>query len=443
MAGGADTGIRRARIWGGKRMTIDAAAFDRDLLAEVERFQHRQLTLAGFDPDTFAQRSDADEVSLPTRLAAQGLRLALWATGRREQAAQVGDYLKLARARARDAPRLRELTAERLAADPAPPSRYQRRDDYSFLLEMRTIIRAALERLPASDPLRAMIGTIDATLLATAPLGRCNASIRASADGRNFAIILDDEIGRLAVQMGHLFAGLVVENRGTMVLDSRRAEALLATADGPIVQFDRIVRCFVEDGSSMMALAPATPSRFEIGVMTTFAQLAVIFILAHEYSHAFLGHLDDRHQQLRLMDEDGDDEEADLREQARTVSFEAQADANARAVVQCVCRYWGCDSGLAGPAAIAILSVYDAVYRSIATGAGAGSSRLDAIVGEIFRHPPPRERLDRLIDTRVPSEIWGYYVAQGLARVRAPARFKTIHARWNGLVAALGRREAE
>ncbi len=85
----------------------------------------------------------------------------------------------------------------------------------------------------------------------------------------------------------------------------------------------------------------------------------------------------------------------------------------------------GCDPGLAGGAAIAILSVYDAVYRSIAEDTtspdGGGSARLDAIVAEIYHHPAPAERLQHLIDTSVPSEIWAFYVAEGLARFRAAA----------------------
>lgn len=423
-------------------MTFDTTVIDPALIAEVEQFQHRQLIRAGFDPERFAQRSDADELTLPIRLAAHGLRLALWITGRRERAEQVGAFLEHARERARDAPRLRELTAERSARDPAPASRYQRRDDHSFLLEMRSIMRSALDQLPAGNPLRGMIKTIDTTLLATAPLGRCNASIRASADRCSFAIILDDEIGRLAVQMGFLFAQLVVENRGSMILDPRRAEELLAKADGPIVQFGKIVRGFITDGSSLMAVPPARPSRFSIDVMTTFAQLAVIFILAHEYSHAFLGHLDDRTQALRLMEE-SEDEDGEAEGQTQTNSIEAEADASARAVVLCVCRFWNCDPSLAGPAAIAILSVYDAVYRSMASGTGASAGRIDAIVGELFHHPAPVERLRRLIDPSAQSDGWAYCVAEGLSQYRAEAQPDQIHGRWSGLLAALYRTPAQ
>lgn len=416
-------------------MTSERAIFDRELTDYVERFQHRQLIAVGLDPDRFARRTDADEVSLPIRLAAHGLRLVFQVVGRREQAQQLGEFLGFARARAREAPRLRRLISQRTARDPAPASRYQRLDDHSFLIEMQSIVRAALERLPPSNSLRAMIVTIDSTILATAPIGRCNAFIRSSADGRFFAIILDDEIVRLAVQMGYFFADLVVEKQGAMILDSRRAEELLADSAGPIAQFDKIIGGFVEDGSSLMAIPPARPSSFAIDVMTTFAQLAVIFVLAHEYSHAMLGHLEDRRGQLALMEED-----ETVEEEARSSIVEAQADANAWAVVQCVCRSWGCDPALAGPAAISILSVYDAVYRSIAEATGGdGSARLDAIVGEIYNHPAPGERLRRLIDESAANEAWAFYVARGLTRYRAAVRPSHIHTRWRRLVSALDR----
>ncbi|WP_296715777.1 hypothetical protein [Tistrella sp.] len=421
-------------------MTSDATAIDPALIAEVESFQHRLLIRAGFDPETFAQRSDADEVTLPIRIASRGLRLIFRITGHRDRAEEIGSFIEYARERSREAPLLRKLTAERTARDPAPVSRYQRRDDHSFLLEIRSLIRAALDKLPAGDPRRDMIQTIDRTLLATAPLGRCDAWIRASADRRSFAITIDDEIVRLASQMGFLFAEIIGEHRDTMILDSHRAEELLTKADGPITQFGKIVRGFIIDGSSLMAIPPARPSRFSRDVMATFVQLAAIFILAHEYSHAHLGHFDDHGQFLRMMEEcEDDDEEAARYQKARTDSIEAEADANARAVVLCVCRFWNYDPSLMGAAAVSILSVYDAVYRSIAASAGFDESRADAIVSRLFNHPSPSERLRRLINPSAPSDVWAHYVAKGLAQHRFEVRPDRIHRRWSGLLTALSR----
>jgi hypothetical protein len=430
------------RPWTGKgavkRTTPISDFADAELLATVEGVQLRAIKDAGFDPATFSERTDAVERTFGRRMYLRGVSAWLRLTGRSREADLVKDALAFGASTARHTARLPIVLRDVAARMPGTILRYQRNDDHYMLEEMRQILVSALSTLPAGDPARGLLETLDATQLATAPIGRCNAIIQANRAGDRFAIILDDEVGRVASQMGLLFASLVKRSGKQMTLDSRHAVAQLAAGTRAQQVYRTMVEAFVEYGSTTLAAGLPPRGRFDIDVMSTFAQLGLIFVLAHELAHAHLGHLSARRGPAAMI---VDDEETMAEEESFAQAAELEADALAKRIAQCVCRFWDVDPGLVGPAALMILQLYGSAYDQVAAQAArpANAEQRAAAVRAAFSHPTPEDRLARLLSTDVPAEVWAIHVAQHLRAAGRETERRPLHKRWRKLDAALAR----
>lgn len=410
-------------------MTVAATSNDPEMIAEVERIQLRALEEGGFDPASFAKRTDALEFKPLRRMAMHGLVALLHLTGRTGLAQTLAHNLMYMADISAEAANLPASIRDVARRFPPPTSRYQREDDHYFLMEMRHTIISALTQLSDDVPLRALLETINHTILATAPIGRYNAEIRSGPSRDVFAVILDDEIGRVAVQMGLIFAALVDEKDGRLVLDSRLAVEKLSKGGTAISSYRSIVEGFVHHGSSMVAMLEIPRNAFAKKAMLTFAQLSVVFVIAHEFAHVHLGHL----KSCMLEDENA--------EIAFAVAAEVDADLLAMEVTQCVCRYWGINPGLAAPAAAAVLSVYGSVYATIGRRCGHGgqvsATTLEAAIRLATSHPSPSDRLQHLLSPEEPAAVWAIHVVHKLhASLTDSHTARSPHARWTKLAKA-------
>lgn len=403
------------------------------LIARLERLQLAALRRGGFDPETFVGRTDMVELSPARRAAVTGGAWLMRLAGRTGLADNLGSLAKYMNAVAPGARAFPGLLRAAAAAAPSPPTRYQRQDDHLLLWEMRGRLADAIGAFAPDDPRRGLQETLARTTLATAPLGRCNAMIFADPGQTQFAVIVDDELARLLVQMGLLYGRLIRSNGAAMVLDSALAEQRLAMETPEVGAFRSLVDVFLTRGTSELAASLGAPSAFEVGVMTTFVQLAWVWILAHELAHAHLGHLKALGGQWGLLEEDDADPAA---EAAFILAAENEADRLATEVTQAACVRLGCNPGLAVPAAAMVLQVFSSVYAGVAGRAAPSgpSEAREIVIRDHFRHPTPDERLSRLIAPR--RDTWAWYVRQGLAGVRSAAG-PQLHPRWTPLADAL------
>jgi hypothetical protein len=408
---------------------MDRDSHTDELTMLVERIQFRALTQGGFDPSTFSRRLDAQEITplklLAMRAAVAWLRL----RGRKHDAGVLSGMLAYVARVSPDLARFEETKASFHRKFEQPRSKYQREDDHILLMLIRDAILQALAELPESDSLGGLVKTIRVTTLATAPIGRCNAEIRKCRRSDRFAIILDDEVGRAASQMGLIYAAIAGENDGRVVLDSLQAVANLNEAGAAVQSYRSMVQAFVCDGSTRIAIPMLPENEFATRVMSTFAQLSLVFVLAHEYAHAHLGHL------RRPFDSTAKDDDA--ADAAFGIAEETQADLLAMEVTEVVCRNWGCNPSLAFAGAAAVLCLYASAYDSIGSmhRCGAGTSTYADAIRKATRHPSPSDRLHQLL-AHQPAATWAFHVVRCLQQIGTQTCSGKPHPRWAALEAA-------
>jgi hypothetical protein len=404
---------------------------DPTLCALIERVQRRHILAAGFDPDKFAARTDAGEFGVGRRLILTVLAPVLRFTSRRREAEAIDAVLGYVNVVGGGMSGLNGAIAAAQTRHPEPATTLQRRDDHVFLCELRAMIVGAVGADLVDPSLRSFCDTLDRTLLATAPIGRCNAVIHANTAADNYAMVLDDELGRACVQAGFIFAALVEEGAdATMSFDvSKLSERLSPQIAG---SFCSMVASFVEKGSTRWAAPLAPRSEFAIGAMTTFSQLALAWMLAHEVAHAHLQHLTPVRRRA-LLDADDDDR----RELSFAIEAEFEADAFAKRICQAICLHWGCAPGLAGASAAIALLLYDSAYDAIARAIGIDKAHGVATSRAVFRHPAPSERIARLVSGNNPIEVWARETILLLRHEASQLKVRRVHQRWSTLSDAL------
>src|SRR6185312_11767096 len=232
---------------------------------------------------------------------------------------------------------LQDALRQGAALHPPPQSRLQRPDDHYLLCELMHHLGKVVPQCP--DAIRAPLErTLANANVVTAPMGRCNAFVIFNPASGQSGIILDDEIGRLSVQIGFLLARVVRRKGHLLHWDADEAvNRLLADGTG-LEAGASVIRAFAEHGSSLSAPPPPV-SESEIDVMVLLSQLSIIWTVAHELGHVALGHLS-RGGSLAFIEEvELDDIEGDLER-------ESDADAFADEVVRAVCEAWGHDEGV-------------------------------------------------------------------------------------------------
>jgi|HubBroStandDraft_5_1064220.scaffolds.fasta_scaffold25892_3 hypothetical protein len=405
------------------------------LLAEIERWQAIYIREAGFDPATFARQSVNERRFWNLKF------LALKASSYfmpREKGRELRDVI--GRLQAHDAAHgvshaaLLVALRQGAALYPPPQSRLQRADDHYLLCDLMHHFGKVVPLCPQTirAPLERALANAN---VVTAPMGRCNAFVILNQASGQSGIILDDEVGRLSVQIGFLLARLV-RNDGRLLhwdadeaVNRLRADAAISEAGASVI------RAFAEHGSSRLA-PPPPASESEVDVMVLLSQLAIIWTVTHELGHVALGHLC-RGSSLAMIEEvELDDIEGDLQR-------ESDADAFADDAMRAVCAAWGHDEGVAAAAGSMILQTYRLLYRAVARIAVPDLSdvTIERRLRGMLHHPTPQERLSASA-SRYDTAL-GRGAAEMLTTVFdrldecVARRPFALHRRWEGLVRSL------
>ena len=391
----------------------------------AERAQIRAIERRGFKAEKFSTLIQS-EISVVSQIKYKILFLAIKIFGSAEHseiASKLSKYQDFYKEEWRLIPAATEAMAARF---PPPATKYQRVDDHYALMELKEILVAALTGCDKYSRWELVLKTLKRTLIVTAPIGRCNAESRSTADG-NYVVVLDDEILRVSTQMGLIFSQLIEWRGDFIVLDTDNIVKKFSTDLSIRRSYQSIVRGFVKYGSSIFSSPLVPREERDATAMAMFSQFGVMFVLAHELGHVTLGHLD---RTISADNQEIDDLELAYKD-------EIDADEFASELVACVSRFLGYPTNFTALAAAAILPVYASVYRQLALrkiNTTASELQLQNAIRIMTSHPPPEERLERIFSNSDSTSLWSAKVVRELLNSIGATECERYHPRWERII---------
>jgi hypothetical protein len=377
---------------------------DHNLYKKVENAQLRILIKNGISPKSFNEKKDSFKLTFFERATAR-IFLTVFSILRKTVVVTfLKQVLKLDSRAPFEASKSSEFREEIIRLCPPTTFLYQREDDYYFVIEHIHQIIQATSTLPTSSPLKTLDTTVSRTLIALAPIGRCNARL-ISGRFNTAALLLDDGMILLSAQMGALFASLLETNGDNVVLDSNNVSRCFIKNPLASRIYYKIVDDLIYQGKSGTYAHLLPLDNQKIRAFEIFSELAITFILAHELAHIHLGH-------LNLLSKD------EIVDELLPMQAELEADQLAKEILRLVCQNKGYDPDLAGVSSVFIMAIYDSVYDTIGNLFGIrdrlGDECFDERIAVATAHPPAKERIKRLLSGTSPTESWAIQLVSHL-----------------------------